>query len=126
METISRTRLILILGLLSAVGPFSIDMYLPAFPNIASTLGATPDMVSYSLSSYFIGICVGQMLLGPLLDRYGRKRPLYAGLILYILAAIGCAVAPTIESLIIFRFSRQQADAWAWWRHGPSCATCFR
>ena len=104
METISRTRLILILGLLSAVGPFSIDMYLPAFPNIASTLGATPDMVSYSLSSYFIGICVGQMLLGPLLDRYGRKRPLYAGLILYILAAIGCAVAPTIESLIIFRF----------------------
>lgn len=104
MQTISRTRLILILGLLSAVGPFSIDMYLPAFPAIASTLKATPDLISYSLSSYFIGICAGQMLIGPLLDRFGRKRPLYGGLVLYILSAIGCAVAPTIETLIILRF----------------------
>lgn len=79
-------------------------MYLPAFPTIASTLHTTPDQVSYSLSSYFIGICAGQLIIGPLLDRFGRKRPLYGGLVLYIISAIGCALAPTIETLIIFRF----------------------
>ena len=78
-------------------------MYLPGFPIIAASLHTTPEMVSYSLSSYFIGICAGQMLLGPLLDRYGRKRPLYGGLIIYILSSIGCAFAPTIEVLIVLR-----------------------
>lgn len=100
----NRSRFILILGLLSAIGPFSIDMYLPGFPVIAASLRTTPEMVSYSLSSYFIGICVGQMLLGPLLDRYGRKRPLYGGLIIYILSSIGSAFAPSIEMLIALRF----------------------
>ncbi|HUQ64737.1 MAG TPA: multidrug effflux MFS transporter [Flavitalea sp.] len=99
----NRSRLILILGLLSAIGPFSIDMYLPAFPVIAANLHTTPELISYSLSSYFIGICLGQMLIGPLLDRYGRKRPLYGGLIIYILSSIGCAFAPTIEILIALR-----------------------
>jgi DHA1 family bicyclomycin/chloramphenicol resistance-like MFS transporter len=79
-------------------------MYLPGFPAIAANLHTTPEMVSYSLSSYFIGICAGQMLLGPLLDRYGRKRPLYGGLIIYILSSIGSAFAPTIEVLIVLRF----------------------
>lgn len=78
-------------------------MYLPGFPIIAASLHTTPEMVSYSLSSYFIGICAGQMLLGPLLDRYGRKRPLYGGLIIYILSSIGCAFAPSIEVLIVLR-----------------------
>ena len=100
----NRSRLILILGLLSAIGPFSIDMYLPGFPVIAASLRTTPEMVSYSLSSYFIGICVGQMFIGPLLDRYGRKRPLYGGLIIYILSSIGSAFAPSIEMLIALRF----------------------
>jgi DHA1 family bicyclomycin/chloramphenicol resistance-like MFS transporter len=78
-------------------------MYLPGFPVIAADLHTTPEMVSYSLSSYFIGICAGQLLLGPLLDRYGRKRPLYGGLVIYILSSIGCAFAPTIEVLIVLR-----------------------
>lgn len=99
----NRTRLILILGLLSAIGPFSIDMYLPGFPVIAASLQTTPEMVSYSLSSYFIGICAGQMMIGPLLDRFGRKLPLYGGLTIYILSSIGCAFAPTIEVLIVLR-----------------------
>lgn len=90
--------------MLSAIGPFSIDMYLPGFPVIAESLNTTPEMVSYSLSSYFIGICAGQMIIGPLLDRFGRKPPLLGGLFLYIVAALGCAWAPTIESLIVFRF----------------------
>jgi MFS transporter, DHA1 family, multidrug resistance protein len=104
MKKTSRARLIFILGLLSAIGPFSIDMYLPAFPVIAANLNTTPEMVSYSLSSYFIGICAGQMLIGPLLDRFGRKPPLLGGLFIYIIAALGCAWAPTIEALIVFRF----------------------
>jgi len=79
-------------------------MYLPAFPVIAANLHTTPEMVSYSLSSYFIGICAGQMLLGPLLDRFGRKRPLYGGLTIYIISSIGSAFAPTIEILIALRF----------------------
>lgn len=104
MEKISRTRLIFILGVLSAIGPFSIDMYLPGFPVIARDLQTTPEMVAYSLSSYFIGICAGQMVIGPLLDRFGRKPPLIGGLVLYIISSIGCAWAPTIEALIFFRF----------------------
>src|SRR5215467_12012675 len=85
--------LILILGLLSAIGPFSIDMYLPGFPAIAASLHSTVAHVSLSLSSFFIGISAGQFLYGPLLDRYGRKRPLYIGLVAYLLASIGCALA---------------------------------
>ncbi len=104
MEGRKRAGLIFLLGLLSAVGPFSIDMYLPGFPVIAADLNTSVDAISYSLSSYFIGICVGQMICGPLLDRYGRMRPLYAGLSLYILASIGCAFSDSIETLIIFRF----------------------
>jgi len=100
----SRSLFILLLGLLSAIGPFSIDMYLPGFPTIAADLNTTVDQVSYSLSSFFVGICIGQMICGPLLDRFGRKRPLYVGLVLYIIASLGCAVAGSIEALIGFRF----------------------
>ncbi|HET7898581.1 MAG TPA: MFS transporter, partial [Flavisolibacter sp.] len=92
---------ILLLGLLSAIGPFSIDMYLPGFPAIAADLHASVDQVSYSLSSFFVGICAGQLLCGPLLDRFGRKRPLYVGLVLYVLASLGCAAAGSIEALIV-------------------------
>lgn len=104
MQKKTRFILVLILGLLSAIGPFSIDMYLPGFPAMAADLGTTVDVVAYSLSSFFIGICVGQLITGPLLDRFGRKAPLYAGLILYILASVGCAWAPTVEVLIALRF----------------------
>jgi DHA1 family bicyclomycin/chloramphenicol resistance-like MFS transporter len=94
---------ILILGLLSALGPFSIDMYLPGFPVIARSLHTSIEYVGYSLSSFFIGISVGQLIYGPLLDRFGRKRPLYVGMVIYILASIGCAFASSIEVLIVLR-----------------------
>jgi DHA1 family bicyclomycin/chloramphenicol resistance-like MFS transporter len=96
--------LILILGSLTALGPFSIDMYLPGFPAIAKSLHTSFEQVSLSLSSFFIGISAGQLLYGPLLDRFGRKRPLYAGLTLYIIASIGCFNATSIEMLIVLRF----------------------
>lgn len=104
MEKRDRSLLIFILGLLSAIGPFSIDMYLPGFPTIAANLHTTVDRVAYSLSSFFIGICFGQMLCGPLLDRFGRKKPLLTGLVLYILASLGCALSKSVETLIFFRF----------------------
>ena len=95
--------IILILGLLTAIGPFSIDLYLPAFPEIAKGLHTDVAHVMLSLSSFFIGISVGQLLYGPLLERYGRKIPLYFGLSAYLLASIGCAMATSVNSLIFFR-----------------------
>ena len=95
--------LILILGLLTAIGPLSIDMYLPAFPDIAKGLNTSVSAVMLSLSSFFIGISVGQLIYGPLLERYGRKTPLYFGLTIYALAALGCAYTNTANGLIVFR-----------------------
>ncbi len=86
----SGLSIILILGALSTVSPFSIDMYLPAFPQIAHDLGTTPAQISLSVSGYFIGLAIGQLFYGPMLDRFGRKRPLYAGLSLFTIASFGC------------------------------------
>jgi len=96
--------LILILGSLSALGPFSIDMYLPGFPAIAQDLHTTVARVSLSLSSFFVGVSAGQLLYGPLLDRFGRKKPLYFGLVIYVLASAGCYLSHSIDSLILLRF----------------------
>jgi MFS transporter, DHA1 family, multidrug resistance protein len=96
--------LILILGSLTALSPFSIDMYLPGFPAIAKDLATSVSKVSLSLSGFFIGISLGQLLYGPLLDRFGRKKPLYIGLSVYILASIGCAFSHSIGALIFLRF----------------------
>jgi DHA1 family bicyclomycin/chloramphenicol resistance-like MFS transporter len=92
------------LGLLSAMGAFSIDMYLPGFPDIARDLHTTVAHITLSITSFFIGISVGQMIYGPLLDRYGRKKPLYIGLIVYLVTSIACAYAPTANALIGIRF----------------------
>src|ERR1700761_8215361 len=94
---------VLILGALTALGPFSIDMYLPGFPAIAKSFHTTTAQVSLSLSSFFVGLAAGQLLYGPLLDRYGRKKPLYIGLVLYIVASAGCYYSTSIESLIWLR-----------------------
>jgi len=103
LQTKNNFFLIVILGLLSAIGPFSIDMYLPGFPDIAEHLHTTVAHVSLSLSSFFIGISAGQFLYGPLLDRYGRKKPLYFGISLYLIASIGCALAFSANALILLR-----------------------
>ncbi len=98
--------LVMLLGLLDTITPFSIDMYLPAFPDIARDLNTTVENVSLSVSSYFLGFALGQILYGPLLDRFGRKIPLYIGLLLYIATTIGCAACQTIHSLLIMRFAQ--------------------
>jgi len=86
------------------VTPFAVDMYLPAFATIAMEFHTTTAQISLSLSTYFVGFAIGQMLYGPLLDRYGRKRPLYFGLTAYILCSLGCALAPNLKMLIALRF----------------------
>lgn len=99
-----RRWIIIVLGFLSAMNPLSTDMYLPAFQEIGRALKATTESLSFTLSSYFIGIAVGQIIYGPLLDRYGRKKPLYVGLLLYVLASFGCIFARTLEVLVFWRF----------------------
>lgn len=96
--------LVLVLGSLTALGPFSIDMYLPGFTGIAQDLNTSVGKVSLTLSSYFIGISAGQLLYGPLLDRFGRKKPLYIGLIVYILASLACYYVTSIDFFIGLRF----------------------
>lgn len=88
---------------MAALGPFSIDMYLPSFPAIAENLNTDISKVSLTLTSYFIGISLGQLVYGPIIDRYGRKKPLIIGLILFVVASIGCAISPDIYTLIVLR-----------------------
>ncbi|MBP7317211.1 MAG: multidrug effflux MFS transporter [Flavobacterium sp.] len=97
-------KLILILGSMTALGPFSIDMYLPGFAEIAKDLNTSVANVSMTLSSYFVGISAGQLLYGPLLDRFGRKKPLFIGLLIYILASLGCVFVTDINTFIGLRF----------------------
>ncbi|HLT08587.1 MAG TPA: Bcr/CflA family multidrug efflux MFS transporter [Cyclobacteriaceae bacterium] len=96
--------LILILGALCTISPFSIDMYLPGFPAIAENLGTTIYNVQLSLTAYLVGIAIGQLFYGPLLDKYGRKKPLYVGLVIYILTSIACAYTYSVDHLIVMRF----------------------
>jgi MFS transporter, DHA1 family, multidrug resistance protein len=100
----NRFLIILILGALSTISPFAIDMYLPAFPEIAAALHTSTARISLSLASYFAGLAAGQLFYGPLLDRFGRKLPLYAGLILFIAASLFCLCSRTVEWLIALRF----------------------
>lgn len=96
--------LILILGSLCTISPFAIDMYLPGFPSIAKDLSTSISTVQLSLTSYLVGISLGQLFYGPLLDRYGRKLPLYLGLGVFIASSLGCALTTSAETLIAMRF----------------------
>lgn len=100
----SRTRAALILGLLTAIGPFAIDMYLPSLPLIGQALQADTASVQLSLMAFLLPFGICQLVYGPVSDLIGRKRPLYFGLGLFILASFACALAPSIEWLIAGRF----------------------
>ena len=94
---------IILLAVLTALGPLSIDMYLPALPLMADDFGVSTQRVANSLPAYFLGLAVGQLVYGPLSDRIGRKTPLYIGLVLYILASLLCVFAYNEWSLIAAR-----------------------
>lgn len=97
-------RLALVLGLLSAIGPFAVDMYLPALPSVGRDLSADMAAVQWSLLAFFLSMGAGQLLAGPLADILGRKAPLYGGLALFAVGSIGAALAPDIGWLVAFRF----------------------
>jgi MFS transporter, DHA1 family, multidrug resistance protein len=100
----NRYLIIIILGALSTISPFAIDMYLPAFPEMAGALHTSSARISLSISSYFAGLAAGQLFYGPLLDRFGRKLPLYVGLVLFIAASGLCLGVHTVKWLITMRF----------------------
>ncbi len=95
---------IVLLGVLTAVAPLSIDMYLPSFVQVEQDLRAPAGSMEWTLSTFFIGLTLGQLIYGPVSDRFGRKLPLYVGFSLYTLASVGCALADNITMLWVCRF----------------------
>lgn len=96
--------MIVFLGILSAMAPFSTDMYLPALPTLADDFGITPSMAQMTLTMTMIGMAIGQMVTGPLSDRYGRRPPLLVGMIIFALTSLGCAVIDSINTFLVLRF----------------------
>ncbi|MDG5804264.1 Bcr/CflA family efflux MFS transporter [Streptomyces ossamyceticus] len=93
----------LVLGGLTATPPLAMDMYLPALPEVTNSLHASAATVQLTLTACLAGMALGQLLIGPMSDRWGRRRPLLLGLAVYVLATALCALAPTVETLIAFR-----------------------
>ena len=91
------------LGALSAFTPLAVDMYLPALPSLARDFAADAGRVQLTLSVFMAGMAGGQLLYGPVSDRFGRKRPLLGGALLFVLASLGCALAPSLDALIGLR-----------------------
>lgn len=103
-ETTShRRRNIVVLGLLSTFGPISLDLYLPALPQLADELGASASGAQLTITACLLGLALGQLVAGPLSDRLGRRRPLITGLVLYVLTSAACAFAPSVSVLVLLR-----------------------
>ena len=94
----------LALGLLSAIGPLAIDLYLPAFPTMTHDLHASPGDVQRTLPAFFLALALAQIPIGSFGDRFGRKLPLYLGLSLFVAASVACAFAPSVQALVALRF----------------------
>ena len=107
----NRILFILILGSLSAFGPLSIDMYLPALPTLAKELHTSASLAQVSLTACLLGLAFGQVVVGPFSDIRGRKKPLVAALITYAAASVLCVFAPSIWIFIVLRFIQGMAGA---------------
>ncbi|MEU2656096.1 Bcr/CflA family multidrug efflux MFS transporter [Streptomyces sp. NPDC007325] len=101
----------LVLGGLTALPPLSMDMYLPALPEVTRSLAAPAATVQLTLTACLAGMALGQLVVGPMSDKWGRRRPLLAGMVVYVLATAVCAFAPTAELLIAFRLLQGLAGA---------------
>jgi len=97
-------QLALVLGSTMAVTPLAVDMYLPSMPSLSQALSADPARVQLTLSAFFLGLSLGQVFYGSLTDRYGRRPMLLIGLLIYVLSSAGCALASSVDALIVFRF----------------------
>ncbi|MEL6719615.1 MAG: multidrug effflux MFS transporter [Bacteroidota bacterium] len=101
---INTTIIIVVIGFLNGLMPFATDLYLPAFSKMAESLNTTVGFIAATMSSFFAGSCIGQLVNGPILDKYGRKYPMMLGLGVFLVTSIGCALVPYIEILIVLRF----------------------
>ena len=97
------TSLVLTLALQSAVPPFATDMYTPAFPRVTADLATSASLVGLTLTTFFLGMGLGQLLGGPLSDQRGRRMPIILGGLICTIGAVGCAVAPSVGMLVVFR-----------------------
>src|SRR3954451_5116430 len=107
----SAVRLIVILGACNAIGPLSIDMYLPAFPDLARSFGTSASQVQLTLTACVAGLAVGQLIIGPVSDRLGRRGPLIAAMSTYAVASLLCSLAPSAVVLMALRFVQGLAGA---------------
>lgn len=98
-----RIRMLLVLGTLTMVGPFSFDMYLPSFPQMSRDLHAPTAAIQLTLTACLVGMALGNLIAGPLSDRYGRRRPAMIATVAYSLMSLGCVLAPNVESLTVIR-----------------------
>ena len=104
-------RTVVVLGMLSMFGPLSLDLYLPALPELADDLDASASAAQLSITACLVGLAVGQLVAGPLSDRLGRRRPLIVGLVGFMLASVACALAPSAAILVVLRFVQGLAGA---------------
>ena len=104
-------RTVVVLGMLSMFGPLSLDLYLPALPELADDLNASASAAQLSITACLVGLAVGQLIAGPLSDRLGRRRPLIVGLVGFLLASVACALAPSVAILVLLRFIQGLAGA---------------
>jgi DHA1 family bicyclomycin/chloramphenicol resistance-like MFS transporter len=102
---------VVVLGMLSMFGPLSLDLYLPALPELADDLDASASAAQLSITACLVGLAVGQLVAGPLSDRLGRRRPLIVGLVGFMLASVACALAPSAAILVVLRFVQGLAGA---------------
>ena len=100
----SKIYILIVVGMVSALGPFVTDFYLPAFPNLVTYFDTTASQVQLSLTFSMIGLAVGQIFLGPVSDKFGRKRPLVISMFFFVLSSIGCVFSPSVEIFILARF----------------------
>lgn len=103
-KKINKTILIILLGLLAAMGPLAIAMYIPGFAAIAKEFKVANNQVAFTMTSYFIGITIGQLAYGPIIDKYGRKKPLMYSLLLFVITSIGCAISLSLDMMVVLRF----------------------
>lgn len=111
MKQNSSLYILILVGIVSAFGPFVTDFYLPALPALGSYFTTSASMVQLTLTVSMIGLAIGQLFIGPLSDRYGRKMPLIVSLILFILSTVGCLGSTTIGQFLVFRFIQGIAGA---------------
>jgi DHA1 family bicyclomycin/chloramphenicol resistance-like MFS transporter len=106
-----RLRTVVVLGMLSTFGPLSLDLYLPALPQLADELASSPSAAQLTITACLVGLAAGQLVAGPLSDRYGRRRPLLVGLGAYLAASAACALAPSVGVLVLLRLVQGLAGA---------------